>query len=467
LVKKEGEQIAFPEKRAPTSLAAGEKEKDPQIIPSNHAIFILPPSEWDKSQIREDSTGKYYLVENVWVREQLGRDKIITYHYYVQDYDINPANCWFHLTPKKEVSTAIKSDLPEVVLEIRKYTPEELAAIKQRRRELMYIIASDDNLFLKFYLNEKYSQEFRTELYHMNIAIGRGEVAMATAAVGFSFMAAAAAPALIESGLVKGLLTDVVVDEVIEKMSDAVGLPIGEILDFKDAKSYLKSVLEKAGKKGVKALPPYNKADTPELKAGKRPSELNEVDKSKSTHDNKTDVSETDTKRPGELDEVDRNKSTHDNNVSNKEKKAKENYKPDVVHLTPEPKRHKASSINKNSKPHSDENTLADNSVDMVADVQAINRGEATLSKDGTSYELPNGRIYGRKGDYKTQPRLFPKQGTGFHTLTRGGFETLKALNELGKEKGLEQIKPANLRRRIPIPQSEIDDAIKVFNLIN
>jgi hypothetical protein len=126
----------------------------------------------------------------------IGRGDKITYHYYAPGYDINPALCWQFFEPRTEQKVEGEGDLETINVEAFRYTPKELEKIKQERAALIYAIASDDVLFLKFYLNENYSQEFRTKLYQMNIAIGTGEVGKATAAVGLGFMVMAIAPML-------------------------------------------------------------------------------------------------------------------------------------------------------------------------------------------------------------------------------------------------------------------------------
>ena len=89
---------------------------------------------------------------------------------------------------------------------------------------------------MKYYLDESYSLKFRTRLYHLNTAIGTGEVGRAVGAVGLGFIAVLALPILIELGAAQAIVTDIVVGEVVDKISAAVGLPIGEILAFKDIK---------------------------------------------------------------------------------------------------------------------------------------------------------------------------------------------------------------------------------------
>lgn len=270
----------------------------------------MPPHKWDKTNIKKESDGIQYIVENVWIREVRGRDGKVTFHYYDEGYDVNKALCWQYFEAKTEQSVAQESDAPQVLVEERPFTPEELAALDRRRRQLLYAIASDDNLFLKVYHDEKYSQELRTQLYHMNIAIGTGEVAMVTAGIGFSFMAMAAAPAVGEFLFTKGIITDILIEEGIDRMSSAIGLPLAEILSFKDVKNLVKDGLDYLAEKGTKALP--------KLKGGKRPTDLDNTDKTVTDYTgkkdekvlpepNKTDAPELKGgKRPSELDNTDK-----------------------------------------------------------------------------------------------------------------------------------------------------------------
>jgi hypothetical protein len=270
------------QKPRPSTLAGGEKPKEraAEPIEPTHAIFRIPPYKWEKSRLQKDATGTTYLVENVWVRESIGADNKITYHYYAPSYDMNASSSWQFFEPKAEQKVDLETDLPEVSVEDFRYTAEQVAEIKAQRDALIYIIASDDVLFLKFYLNDKYSQEFRTKLYHMNISIGSGEVAKAVAAVGLGFATMATAPILIGSNLARSLITDYIVGEVVDKISAAAGLPIGEILAFRDIKNIISQGVENMGKKGAKSvLPSFNKNNTPEIKGGKRPADLVEGDK--------------------------------------------------------------------------------------------------------------------------------------------------------------------------------------------
>jgi hypothetical protein len=85
---------------------------------------------------------------------------------------------------------------------------------------------------------------------------------------------------LIGSNLARSLITDYIVGEVVDKISAAAGLPIGEILAFRDIKNIISEGVENMSKKGAKSvLPSFNKTNTPEIKAGKRPDDLVEVDK--------------------------------------------------------------------------------------------------------------------------------------------------------------------------------------------
>ena len=191
---------------------------------------------------------------------------------------MNATFSWQFFEPKAEQKVDLETDLSEVSIEEFRYTAQQLTEIKAQRDALIYAIASDDVLFLKFYLNDKYSQEFRTKLYHLNTAIGTGEVGRAVAAVGLGFAAMATAPILIGSNLARSLITDYIVGEVVDKISAAAGLPIGEILAFRDLKNIVSEGVENISKKGAKGvLPSFNKTNTPEIKAGKRPTEVEEV----------------------------------------------------------------------------------------------------------------------------------------------------------------------------------------------
>jgi hypothetical protein len=76
-----------------------------------------------------------------------------------------------------------------------------------------------------------------------------------------------------------------------------------------------------------------------------------------------------------------------------------------------------------NSRPKG-KNTVADPSVDMKSDVEAINNGQGTRS--GNLYTV-NGRTYERFDNH-----LVPHSGPGFHSLDRGEFKALGIFNSQG-----------------------------------
>lgn len=72
-----------------------------------------------------------------------------------------------------------------------------------------------------------------------------------------------------------------------------------------------------------------------------------------------------------------------------------------------------------------DENTVIESSVDVQADIDAINRGEGV--RRGDAYEI-NGRTYRLTGEGHT----YPLQGEGFHRLDRQAFKALRVYNQFG-----------------------------------
>ena len=129
---------------------------------------------------------------------------------------------------------------------------------------------------------------------------------------------------------------------------------------------------------------------------------------------------------------------------------------------SPDPARHKAVKVQQGGL-KKEKNTVADNTVDMVADIKAINEGKAVILPNN-QFQLPNGRIYGchkiASGD-----RMFPISGDGLHTLSNDGYSVLGMLNKLGKEKTLSII--SNMDRKPPISQTAINEALHIFdNLI-
>jgi len=88
------------------------------------------------------------------------------------------------------------------------------------------------------------------------------------------------------------------------------------------------------------------------------------------------------------------------------------------------PNRHIAAKVGKHSIPKAT-TTVALSSVDVEADIVAINRGDAI--RKGNDFTA-NGRIYRMKG----QDSVFPLSGPGLYQLDRGAFRALMVYNELG-----------------------------------
>lgn len=78
-------------------------------------------------------------------------------------------------------------------------------------------------------------------------------------------------------------------------------------------------------------------------------------------------------------------------------------------------------------------NSVIEPSVDVAADVAAINRGEAT--RMGETY-IVNERTY----RLKSNGRLFPVSGPGIHQLGRGAFKALGVYNRYGVSPRPEEI---------------------------
>ncbi|MDP9927990.1 hypothetical protein J2X90_005151 [Variovorax paradoxus] len=93
------------------------------------------------------------------------------------------------------------------------------------------------------------------------------------------------------------------------------------------------------------------------------------------------------------------------------------NFKPPLT------SRHNIRGVKENSRPKG-KNTVADPSVDMKADVEAINNGQGT--RNGNLYTV-NGRTYERFDNH-----LVPHSGPGFHPLDRGEFKALGIFNSQG-----------------------------------
>ena len=92
------------------------------------------------------------------------------------------------------------------------------------------------------------------------------------------------------------------------------------------------------------------------------------------------------------------------------------------IPLTPD-RRHYAHRLTARSRRHTGENTVIMPWVDVMTDVQAIRDGLAI--RDGNSFFV-NGRTYVLEPDR----RLFPRDGEGFHRLTRGAYRALALYND-------------------------------------
>ena len=86
-------------------------------------------------------------------------------------------------------------------------------------------------------------------------------------------------------------------------------------------------------------------------------------------------------------------------------------------------RRHYAERLNARSVRHTNENTVIMPWVNVMADVQAIRDGLAL--RDGNTFTI-NDRTY----VLEPNRRLFPRDGDGFHRLTRGAYRALTLYND-------------------------------------
>jgi len=93
--------------------------------------------------------------------------------------------------------------------------------------------------------------------------------------------------------------------------------------------------------------------------------------------------------------------------------------------LRPPDGRHRATDASVRGKATS-KNTVTLPSVDVSADVQAINQGRAARSDN--MFEV-NGRVYGVK---EPTGQLYPVSGAGVFNLSRGAYKALRILNSMG-----------------------------------
>jgi len=111
---------------------------------------------------------------------------------------------------------------------------------------------------------------------------------------------------------------------------------------------------------------------------------------------------------------------------------AKEGVKKAVTHCFKQisPKRHVIQNIGKQSRPHSNMNTVVDKKiVNLAKDVKDINAGLA--SRTGNLFKLPNGNVYEAKS-IAEGANLIPIKGNGMYTLSRAQFTILRELKLKG-----------------------------------
>jgi RHS repeat-associated protein len=100
-------------------------------------------------------------------------------------------------------------------------------------------------------------------------------------------------------------------------------------------------------------------------------------------------------------------------------------------------------------------NTVADNTVNLLKDVEDINKGLAT--RIGDVFKLANERVYRQLNGH-----LFPVSGPGLTTLSRGGFKALGVLNEFGNSERAAGI----LSKMKNVGSAEIKAAKEVYDKI-
>jgi hypothetical protein len=86
-------------------------------------------------------------------------------------------------------------------------------------------------------------------------------------------------------------------------------------------------------------------------------------------------------------------------------------------------RRHFAERLTAHSVRHTDENTVIMPWVDVPADVQACQDG---LARRAGNTFVVNGRTYG----WEPTRRLYPREGDGFHRLSRGAYRALSLYND-------------------------------------
>ncbi len=104
--------------------------------------------------------------------------------------------------------------------------------------------------------------------------------------------------------------------------------------------------------------------------------------------------------------------------------------------LPPNRDRHRIQHVRQRTPTRSNVNSVVEPWVDMVAETDAIARGEA--SRNGDEYTI-NGRLY-RIKTVNTGKRLYPIDGPGVHQLSRIEFKALGVYNDLGVTPRVEMI---------------------------
>jgi Pretoxin HINT domain len=99
--------------------------------------------------------------------------------------------------------------------------------------------------------------------------------------------------------------------------------------------------------------------------------------------------------------------------------------------------RHRASSVNQKTVAK-EKNTVYDKSVDVEADVKAINEGKGVVGRNefGEETVTVNGRTYA----VESNGTLSPRSGAGFHDLTRAEFKALGVFNKFGNSERAREI---------------------------
>lgn len=94
--------------------------------------------------------------------------------------------------------------------------------------------------------------------------------------------------------------------------------------------------------------------------------------------------------------------------------------------LPPNKKRHDLNRIT--PKTHAQKkNSVVDPDVDMEADIDAIQRGEATWRPESNEYEI-NGRTYKVENTGSDGLRTYPTGGEGVHNLDQLGYRLLQSM---------------------------------------